>query len=121
MTLRCGRYGRFWGCSMWPYCDGRVACVEGTIIPNGTVTDQVTRDARRAAHAAFDAIWKPLGKAWRGRAYRFLYESIGAGDGDWIHMAHADVSQCFRVWEFAASATPEDLVEWFEEGEQTAS
>lgn len=36
------------------------------------LVDKDTHDARRAAHEAFDPLWKPLGSMTRHRAYQLL-------------------------------------------------
>lgn len=57
MMLRNSRYGLFWGCSRFPECrsthgahpDGR---------PLGKPATAEVKQARIAAHAAFDRLWK---------------------------------------------------------------
>lgn len=89
--------------SDWPYiylcsndaCKASVGTHEGTEYPLGTLADQVTKDARKRAHAAFDPIWK--GKSMkRSDAYQWL-----AGELDierWrCHISWFDISYCNKV------------------------
>lgn len=92
--------------SDWPYiylCDN-VACMAsvgvhaGTRYPLGTLADEKTKNARKAAHAAFDPIWKTQknkGKA-RTEAYAWLAEQLDIER--WrCHISWFDVSYCQAV------------------------
>ena len=63
---------RFWRCP----CGAFVGCHPGTDNALGSCAGPETRKARRAAHAAFDPIWKS-GQMKRGDAYRALAERMG--------------------------------------------
>lgn len=92
--------------SDWPYiylCDNQ-ACLAsvgvhaGTHHPLGTLADEKTKAARKAAHAAFDPIWKNQknkGKA-RTEAYAWLAEQLDIER--WrCHISWFDVSYCKKV------------------------
>jgi len=111
MHLRDGKWGKFWGCSDWPQCDGLVACHKGTSTPRGKATNKATRDARIRAHAAFDALWEPMGRDWRGRAYRWLAEQVGHDAGE-LHIGYSGLEMCQQIIEVCEGAGPEDIVEW---------
>lgn len=113
MNLRESRYGKFWGCARWPACDGKVGCHPGTDTPLGFPAGPETRQARIDAHDALDALWQPLGKRWRGRAYRFVADGIEF-DGD-LHMGESDLETCQKIVAFARDLGPEDLEEWHRE------
>ena len=64
----------FWVC--WP-CDAWVGCLnrgDGDE-PMGELADEALRDARRAAHAAFDPLWQQ-GVMTREAAYEWLAEAM---------------------------------------------
>lgn len=63
------------------------------------LADRETHEARKAAHAAFDPIWKS-GKAGRGRAYKLLAEAMGLSRDD-CHMKLMTAEQARRVPEIA--------------------
>lgn len=90
-------YGREYG---WPLtyrcecCGARVGTHPGTDIPLGTLADETTQRARKAAHAAFDVLWK--GKtAWhRSQAYKALAKELGIQSA---HISWFDADLCNRV------------------------
>ena len=57
--------------------------------------DRDTHEARKAAHAAFDPIWK-RGKMRRGDAYQFLADKLGLSMTD-CHMKLMDAATAQRV------------------------
>ena len=89
--------------SDWPYiylCDNQ-ACLasvgvhKGTEHPLGTLADQVTKDARKRAHEAFDPIWKTK-QMKRTEAYAWLAEKLDIER--WrCHISWFDVSYCDQV------------------------
>jgi len=89
--------GREYG---WPFayaccnCGARVGCHPGTDVPLGTLADQATMNARRAAHAAFDPLWKNKGKGMRTKAYRALSKAMGR---EKAHISWMDVDECRQV------------------------
>lgn len=94
-------------------CDARVGCHPGTDLPLGTLADEVTRRARRAAHAAFDPLWQRKGKKARSRAYQALANALGLPQA---HISWMDAQECAKVVqiceaglgaEFACSPSPE--------------
>ena len=91
MTHRNGRFGGFIGCSAYPECD---------IILNAFgYSDQETRDARKAAHAAFDALWHGNPRK-RGYCYKMLAEHMKLMQKD-CHIQGFSVEQCRLVIEWA--------------------
>lgn len=90
-------YGKTYG---WPLtyrcddCGARVGCHPGTDIPLGTLADDRTQKARQAAHAAFDATWRPYGTEFRPIAYEKLAEAFGRPE---VHIAWMSIEECRRV------------------------
>ncbi|QOC57969.1 hypothetical protein phiK7B1_114 [Pseudomonas phage phiK7B1] len=92
--------------SDWPFiylctnksCNASVGVHAGTNHPLGTLADEKTKTARKAAHAAFDPIWKNQknkGKA-RTEAYKWLAEQLDIER--WrCHISWFDVSYCEKV------------------------
>lgn len=69
-------FGPVWYCEQ---CSARVSCHRGTRDPLGTCADVETRHARKAAHAAFDPLWKDgveRGFSNRIDAYAWLAEAM---------------------------------------------
>jgi ssDNA-binding Zn-finger/Zn-ribbon topoisomerase 1 len=98
MLLKKSRYGQFYGCSRWPDC----ACTHGAHpdgSPKGIPGDKATREARIAAHEAFDRLWKPRGepgKMPRSEAYRILREMMDMTAGE-AHIARFTKEQCKKL------------------------
>ena len=88
-------YGRNYGDSymIW-LCPNRhyVGCHQNTKRPKGTFADKETRNARMAAHAEIDPLWKS-GKMQRGEVYRRLKEAFGRE----IHIGGATKEECSQI------------------------
>ena len=91
--------------SDWPFiylctnkaCAASVGVHEGTNYPLGTLADQVTKNARKKAHAVFDPIWKNK-QMKRNQAYQWLAEQLDIER--WrCHISWFDVSYCEKVVE----------------------
>lgn len=80
-------------------CGARVGCHPDTDLPLGTLANEETMKARRAAHAAFDALWAGRPDA-RSRAYRALADAMGVRKA---HISWFDVDECCRVVELCRS------------------
>jgi hypothetical protein len=93
-------YGYALACERFPDCDAYVGCHRGTTEPLGTLADAKLRQARRAAHAAFDPIWK-RGLMARAEAYWWLGRRLGLSESE-THVALFDVGQCLAVVEVCA-------------------
>lgn len=109
--LRESQYGHFYGCSRYPDCDGLVGAHPGTTKPLGVPAPKATRQARKRAHDAFDALWQPMGseaKAYREAAYRWLADEFEA---DEVHIGEMDEEECERVIELCEGMGPEDIRE----------
>lgn len=63
--------------------------------PKGTLADALTRDARKAAHAAFDPLWQ-RGDLSRRKAYAWLASALGL-TVDQTHIGIFDVQTCMRT------------------------
>lgn len=85
---------KFYVC--WP-CDAYVGTHKGTDTPLGTMADQDLRNARKAAHAAFDPFWRE-GRMRRREAYAKLAALMNIPK-DKAHIAMFDVEQCRSVVE----------------------
>jgi hypothetical protein len=82
------RYGpRLDCCGLWAWGDHPLA-------------DMETHEARKAAHAAFDTLWK-FGTISRGHAYKLLAEAMGLSRDD-CHMKLMTAEQAQRVPAIAA-------------------
>lgn len=93
--------------SDWPFiylCEGCGASVgvhAGTTHPLGTLADIKTKNARKAAHAAFDPIWKTK-QMKRGEAYKWLAEKLDIER--WrCHISWFDVDFCELVVKHCAA------------------
>ena len=62
---------------------------------NHPLVDRETHEARKAAHAAFDPIWRS-GMTGRGHAYKLLAEAMGLSKDD-CHMKRMTAQQAQRV------------------------
>lgn len=82
-------------------CDAYVGCHPGTAKPLGRLANSELRAAKRAAHAAFDPLWR-CGGMKRKEAYYQLSKALGIPFGD-CHIGMMDVSMCKRVVEVIRS------------------
>lgn len=101
--------------SDWPFiylctnkaCNASVGVHSGTNHPLGTLADEKTKTARKAAHAAFDPIWKKeknKGKA-RGEAYKWLADQLGIER--WrCHISWFDTALCNKVVKLCLERKP---------------
>jgi hypothetical protein len=78
------------------------------------LADRATHEARKAAHAAFDPIWK-RGHLSRGEAYRRLAEAMGLSS-DECHMKLMTAEQASRVPDIAACLLAEARAQKLEQG-----
>jgi hypothetical protein len=85
-------YGRAWMCKP---CQAYVGCHPGTTRPLGRLADKELREAKKAAHAAFDPLWK-RGSMTRTQAYAWLSAALGIPAAD-CHIGMFDLSTCGRV------------------------
>lgn len=111
-------YGPAYVCGRFPDCDAYVGCHPGTTTPLGRLANRELREAKVAAHYAFDRLWKRKmlrdhinqGSARRA-GYLWLAEQIGIPSKD-CHIGWFDVAACRRVVEvcrpylFKAALTP---------------
>lgn len=97
MRLKKSKYGKFYGCTRYPKCDGIHGAHQESGAPLGTPANKATRQARIAAHAAFDAVWK-RGFLHRSGAYRWLADALGITT-DECHIGQFDAEMCRRVVE----------------------
>lgn len=105
-------YGRAY--SDWPWmlacqsCDATVGLHPFTNIPLGTLATRVMRQARMAAKASFNKLWKvssPTGRSMtqlqpamtRSEAYAWLAAQLGISDAKECHIGWFGVDQCERV------------------------
>ena len=92
-------YGLIWICTRYPECDSFVGCHGQTERPLGTLADKETREARKAAHSAFDKLWDGS-VIFRSRkeAYAWLCRAMGV-PVEQAHIAMMDVGDCYRLIE----------------------
>lgn len=75
MRLRPSRYGPFYGCDNYPECTAtHGAHPDGK--PLGIPANKETKQARIAAHAEFDRLWKG-GLMTRKEAYKWMQAVMG--------------------------------------------
>ena len=89
-------------------CNAYVGCHDGTITALGTPADRQTREARKAAHEAFDQIWQSR-RMTRPDAYAMLQKALGLTK-DECHIGLFDIEMADRVVEVAR--------QWREEQEE---
>jgi hypothetical protein len=107
-------YGPVWACEKYPACDSYVGCHPRTTTPLGRLADPELREAKKAAHAAFDSVWKlrlstkrredpsyRKGMA-RGGRYKRLAELMGI-DRKECRIGKFDIEQCRRVVDLCKS------------------
>jgi hypothetical protein len=82
----------FWRCEQ---CDAYVGCHPGTNEPLGSPANAKTRQARKAAHAAFDVLWRS-GRMKRKEAYRWLCDKLGIEKND-CHIGMFNAAMCDHV------------------------
>lgn len=86
------RYGGRWSC---PALGCTVVAWEGQ---TSTPADQETRDARRAAHDAFDPLWRS-GRMRRREAYARLAKFLGISKAR-CHIGMFGLDRCKQVLKF---------------------
>lgn len=91
----------FWACFM---CEAWVGCHPGTKNPLGRLANKSLRDAKRAAHDHFDALWYS-GAMSRKQAYAWLAGKLGIPVRE-CHIGMFDEAMCARV---VALFTPETV------------
>lgn len=87
-----GKGALIWCCEA---CDTRVGCHPRTKVPLGSMADAETRAWRKAAHAAFDPLWRNRSMR-RSAAYALLADCIGTPQ-DQTHIGLFDVDRCKQV------------------------
>jgi hypothetical protein len=125
LSLKESKFGPFYGCENFPTCRStHGAHPDGK--PLGVPADKATKEARIAAHAQFDRLWKDIAPSYviprnlarsarkrneyrirkrgRTRAYRWLAEQLAIPFED-CHIGAMDAATCARV---AALCTPMD-------------
>lgn len=89
-------YGRRYGKSYMAYlcrdCDAYVGCHNNTRDPLGTMANKELRNARCAAHAVLDQLWKSR-EMTRGDVYRWLAKTFGYD----VHIGGSDLQQCQAI------------------------
>lgn len=86
--------GWFFGCSenAVTHCRGWMRAHQTTHEPIGDRADTKTREARTAAHRAFDPLWK-RGLMPRDAAYRWLMAELGLSYSE-CHFSKFNLDQC---------------------------
>ena len=94
MVVRSGRFGLFTGCSGYPACD--------QIMNRFGFSDQPTRNARKAAHQVFDALWQTSGardrqqRQTRAKLYAALSVAMNLKP-EVCHIEGFNIDQCQEV------------------------
>ena len=89
-----GSFGMIYLC---PRCGAYVGVHKGSDKPLGRLANSELRNWKKAAHAAFDPLWKygPY-RGRRNEAYRWLSEKMGTPI-EFTHIGMFDVDQCRKV------------------------
>lgn len=82
-------------------CNAYVGCHEKTLQPFGTLANAELRAARRAAHEAFDPLWKSR-EVSRTEAYAYLAKAMGVSNAN-CHIGMFTVEQCEQVREVVSA------------------
>lgn len=97
----------WWYCGK---CGGYVGCNRDTLKPLGTPADKPTRDARSAAHAVFDPMWRARAarsgitlKAAKARGTKWLAGELGV-DAKGFQIGNLTAEQARRVVEICKAA-----------------
>jgi len=86
---------QFWYCEL---CNAYVGCHGLTSMPLGTMANADLRSWRKAAHNAFDSLWKGKGRKVRSSSYSILANILGI-DLDDCHIGQMDIAMCKSVIE----------------------
>jgi len=96
-------YGWMYACVNWPKCDSYVGCHRGTKRPLGRLSNKELREAKNAAHAVFDALWKRKvdregcsAKTARTSGYAWLADVLQI-EPKKCHIGMFDLETCRRV------------------------
>lgn len=87
-------------------CNAYVGTHKGTTKPLGRLANLELRDAKVAAHAAFDPLWKGQPTKARSQAYRWLAVLLGIPASQ-CHIGMFNVEQCRRVVALCSERTLE--------------
>lgn len=88
-------YGMIWYC---PDCQAWVGVHRGTNVPLGRLANAQLRDWKRAAHAAFDPLWRGKTPFTRRAAYAWLSGEMNLPP-EKTHIGMFDIDQCRKVIE----------------------
>lgn len=107
MELRKGRYGKFYGCTRWPACDGVNGANQTDGRPLGVLADKETRELRVRVHELLDNVW--LGERERRREARAIaYEWLARFmrlPAEKCHVSMFTKKQCERAIEILSATT----------------
>lgn len=90
---------RFYSCVP---CNAWVGCHKGTTKPLGRLANAELRQAKIAAHAAFDPLWRSSSQSREG-AYKWLAKQLGIPRAD-CHIGMFNVETCRRVVEICTQS-----------------
>lgn len=97
LVLKEGKHGKFYGCSRfrWTGCGGSHSAHQSTGKPMGVPAKQEVKEARKAAHRAFDELWT-TGRMSRKQAYAWMQKVMQMTKRE-AHIARFDLAQCARL------------------------
>jgi len=90
--LESRKFGKFYGCTKWPECNGTHGAHQKTGKPLGIPTNAETKKARILAHEVFDILWK-RGKMTRKEAYKWMRKNLSLSSED-AHISRFDIATC---------------------------
>ncbi len=99
LVLKDGKHGKFYGCSRfrWTGCGGSHSAHQSTGKPMGVPAKQDVKEARKAAHRAFDELWT-TGRMSRKKAYEWMQKVMQLTKRE-THIAKFDLAQCEKLIE----------------------
>src|SRR5690606_12490729 len=79
LVMKDSKYGKFYGCTNFPKCDGKHSAHQHSGKPMGPPANKETRQWRIKAHAEFDKLWRS--RLTRKDSYKVLAELMGVTAG----------------------------------------
>ena len=93
--LESRKFGKFYGCTKWPKCNGTHGAHQKTGKPLGIPANAETKKKRIQAHEAFDTLWIN-NKGSRKSAYIWMQEILSLPKEE-AHISRFDIATCERL------------------------
>lgn len=103
LLLRDSRFGKFYGCSNFPRCQGSIGAHQRPpFLPLGTPADPETKRLRIAVHERLDPLWRGGPRGERSR----IYAELSAFLGKTYHTGECNADECRRVLAWLETRSP---------------